>query len=116
MNDSQRIKTETVRNGVVAHLLTEKVTDYEASVLTPELMHIAENSRWRIVLDMTKVALLASAGIRVLISLETRCKKEKGKFVITGLSSELLDLIKMTRLDKLFTIAKDPKAAAESLA
>jgi anti-anti-sigma factor len=116
MSESQRIKTEVVRNGVVAYLLTEKVTDYEASVLTPELMHIAENSRWRIVLDMTKVALLASAGIRVLISLEQRCKKEKGKFIITGLSGELLDLIKITRLDKLFTISKDPKAAAESLA
>ncbi len=67
-------------------------------------------------LDMSQVAFISSAGIRVLISLQQRCVKEKGKFVITGLSGELMDLIKITRLDKLFTITKDPKTAAESLA
>lgn len=116
MADSQFVKSETVVNGVVARILVEKVSDYESTVLTNELNQVGEGARWRMVLDMSKVQLLTSAGIRVLITMHTQAAKNKGKFIIAGLSDELLDLIKMTRLDKMFSLVKDAKKGIEAIA
>ncbi len=116
MAESQFIKTETVRNGVLAKILIEKVSDYESTVLCNELNQVGEGARWRMVLDMSRVQLLTSAGIRVLITMHTAAAKNKGKFIIAGMSDELLELIKMTRLDKMFSMVKDSKKGVEAIA
>jgi anti-anti-sigma factor len=116
MAESQFIKTETVRNGVLAKILIEKVSDYESTVLCNELNQVGEGARWRMVLDMSRVQLLTSAGIRVLITMHTAAAKNKGKFIIAGMSDELMELIKMTRLDKMFSMVKDSKKGVEAIA
>lgn len=116
MAETQFVKSEVIRNGVLARVQCEKVSDYESTVLGNELHLLADSNKWRLVLDLSKVQLLTSAGIRVLIMMNTKAVQNKGKFIIAGMSDELLELIKMTRLDRMFTLIKEPKKAVDAIA
>lgn len=50
----------------------------------------------RLLLDMTKVPYMSSAGLRTLLSLYRQTTKEQGKLVLVGLSEELVDTMSVT--------------------
>lgn len=52
----------------------------------------------------------------MLVTITKRCRDGGGKLAIVGLAPALLDLIKLTKLDKFLIIAKDEAAAVEKLA
>ena len=50
----------------------------------------------RIILDMTTVAYMSSAGLRMLLSIYRHISGNKGQVILVGLSPELLDTMSMT--------------------
>lgn len=113
MSASQYIKSEPIGQVVAAQILWEKVTDRECAAVMNDLLDAARSMSWRIALDMSKVLLLASAGLGTLINLHKQCVAGGGKLVVFGLSSELKDLMKLTKLNKLLTIADSKDAAVK---
>ena len=111
MSDSQYIKTEGVGEVLVAQILWEKVTDRECTAILADLVDSARSLTWRIALDLSKVLLLTSAGLGMLINLHKQCATGGGKLVVFGLSEELGDLMKLTKLDKLLQMASSRDAA-----
>lgn len=116
MPDSSYITTDTIGAITVARLVREKFTDHEADIIKNEAVAAAESSRWRLALDMTNVTFLTSAGIGTLVVLHKACSSGKGKLAVFGLSPQLLELLKLTKLDKLFLIRPDQASAVVAVA
>ncbi len=58
----------------------------------------------QIILDMTTVAYMSSAGLRMLLSIYRHISGNKGQVILVGLSPELLDTMSMTGFLAYFTV------------
>ncbi|MEB3341002.1 anti-sigma factor antagonist [Okeania sp.] len=61
----------------------------------------------KILMDMTNVPYMSSAGLRMLLSLYRQTETQEGKVVLVGLSEELQDTMSVTGfLDFFITVEK----------
>ncbi len=105
-----------IQRGVVAKIMCPAVGQREAPIVEEELKAAAVSANNRVVLDLSSVTVLGSMGLGMLVTITKRCRDGGGKLAIIGLAPGLLDLIKLTKLDKFLIIAKDEAAAVEKLA
>jgi len=58
----------------------------------------------KIELDFTKTGLVSSAGLRVLLQAEKNVKKAEKNMIFKNVSPEVMEIFKITGVDKIFTI------------
>ncbi len=58
----------------------------------------------KVILDLSKVAYMSSAGLRMLLSVYRQISGNQGKIVLVGLSEELTDTMSMTGFLGFFTV------------
>jgi anti-sigma B factor antagonist len=63
-----------------------------------------------LVIDLTEVGYLSSAMIGKLVAVHKAAKVSKGRVAIAGLKPALLQMFKVTQLDKLFQFAPDAQS------
>jgi len=68
-----------------------------------------------VVLDFSRVSHLSSAALGLLISLQRRFARQDGRLVLAGLSSDLQEIFRITKLDRLFDIRKTVRDAVAAL-
>ncbi len=66
-----------------------------AASLTKEVLPLVE-SKSKILLDMTKVEYMSSAGLRTLLTIHRQNIAKEGKLVLVGLNEELKDTMDTT--------------------
>jgi len=101
---SAHLKCDPSGGVLVAAVLCEKISEYEANVLEPELTMLAAAHQNRLVLDMKDVQMVASVGLGMLVQLNRTLKAGGGKFVLANLSDNIKKVMKLTRLDSGLTI------------
>lgn len=69
----------------------------------------------RIVLDFSKVQFMSSSMLGKLVKVNKQCKSFKIKLKLCSVSPDILEVFKITRLDKLFDIEADAEAARKAL-
>ena len=57
------------------------------------------------ILDLTGVPYMDSAGMGVVVNGHVHCQSRGGKFVAVGVSARILELFKMTHVDKVIAMA-----------
>ena len=57
----------------------------------------------KVLVDMTKVPYMSSAGLRMLLSLYRQTEAKEGKLVLVGLSEDLQDTMSVTGFLNFFT-------------
>jgi anti-sigma B factor antagonist len=75
---------------------------------------IDEEKRDRLVLDFTKVKYLSSQAIGIILTLNKKLSGASAggdKLVLCGVGPQLLQLLKITRLDRILTIKDTQKEA-----
>jgi anti-sigma B factor antagonist len=66
----------------------------------------------RVVMDVTPVQYLSSQAIGMIVNVHRKTAAVKGgKLVLCGVSPQMLQLLKITRLDRVLKIVKDQKEA-----
>ncbi len=70
----------------------------------------------KLILDMTKVTFLSSAGLRTLLLLYRQTTAKNGKIVLVGLSDEIKDTMSMTGFMKFFASEKSLEDGLKALA
>ena len=112
------LSTEQRGPVTIAKVLWEKVSQREAEILQPEILAAAVGSgggggkpALRLVVDLSLVTLLASAGLGMLITLHKTANDSGGRLAVTGLSAPLMEVLTLTRLHKLLNISPTLDAA-----
>ena len=57
------------------------------------------------ILDLTGVPYMDSAGMGVVVNGHVHCRSRGGKFIAVGVSPRILELFKMTHVDKVIAMA-----------
>ncbi|MEB3247798.1 MAG: anti-sigma factor antagonist [Merismopediaceae bacterium] len=105
------IETTTQDKVQIISLIGEIDANTAPSVTNTVLPLIGSNSK--ILLDMTKVSYMSSAGLRTLLSLYRQITPMAGGLVLVGLSEEIQDTMTVTGFLKFF---KTSQTVAEGLA
>ncbi|MGB7160635.1 MAG: STAS domain-containing protein [Tepidisphaeraceae bacterium] len=77
---------------------------------------VDEEDRRRLILDFEKVQYLSSQAIGIVLTLNKKLSALKSsKFVLCGVGPKLLELLKITRLDRILTVKPSQKEAVKVL-
>lgn len=78
------------------------------------LQAIDKSSEERIVIDFSKVEFMSSSMLGKLVRVHKKCKEFKVKLKFCSISKDILEVFKITRLDKVFDIESDADDAIKS--
>ena len=113
MSKDRRIDIEEISGVTVVKLLETKILD-EANIeaLGQELFALVDkDGRRRMILEFSVVEYLSSAALGKLITLHKKVAAAKGKMVLCSIQKDILDVFKITQLDRILTICADLDAA-----
>jgi anti-sigma B factor antagonist len=96
------INVETVQQVSVIRLIGE--IDAATAVTVQETVLPLSVPDASLILEMTQVAYMSSAGLRMLLSVYRTISAKQGKVILVGLSSELTDTMSMTGFLSYFTV------------
>lgn len=96
------ISVETIQQVSIVRLIGEIDAATAITVQQTVLPLSLPNSN--LIIEMTKVAYMSSAGLRMLLSVYRHISGNQGKVILVGLSDELTDTMSMTGFLVYFTI------------
>lgn len=112
---TRRIEVEEVNGVTVAKFTDKKILDESNIQLIGNQLFalVDEDHRQKIVLDFSNVEYLSSAALGKLITMDKKVKSAGGKLRFCTIRADILEVFKITRLDKLFTIKENREKALE---
>lgn len=115
MSSNRRLDLDEVNDVTVARFTDKKILDESnIQIIGNQLFSLVdEDHRQKIVLDFTNVEYLSSAALGKLITMDKKVKAAGGKLRLCSIRSDILEVFKITRLDKLFTIRENREKALE---
>ncbi len=100
--------------GVTVATVSGDVDGSTAGILQEQILPLAQTGS-RILLDMSAVPYMSSAGLRMLLSLYRKATSVDGKLVLVGLSEEILDTMSITGFLDFFTTCDTVDAGMAAL-
>ena len=85
-----------------------------AALVQQRVMPLSEPG-CKLLLDMSKVSYMSSAGLRMLLSLYRQTAGKQGRIVLVGLSDELKDTMSMTGFLGYFTVQDSLESGIQSV-
>ena len=96
------INVETLQQVNVVKLVGE-IDASSAAVVQQKVLPLSVPG-CKMILDLSSVAYMSSAGLRMLLSVYRQISGNQGKIVLVGLSDELTDTMSMTGFLGFFTV------------
>lgn len=85
-----------------------RLDSYSAPRLAEILEDLTDKGRYKIVLDMSEVEFMSSAGLRILISTQKTCKKHRdGELVLSAVPDRIMKAFDLAGFTPLFTMYGD---------
>ncbi|TGE33695.1 STAS domain-containing protein [Desulfosporosinus sp. Sb-LF] len=94
----------TVNGNHATVLLKDKIYVHDASLLRDELIELIEQGVTDIRMNLSGLIYIDSSGLGTMVTIHKRTKEKNGRLVLSGAQGLPYDLIKRTRLDRVFTI------------
>ena len=89
-----------------------KVDSYTAPDLTKAIEALNIESRFKIVLDLSKLEYMSSAGFRALLIGQRNCKRfNRGEIVLAAVPKRIMDALELTGFTPLFKMYADIASA-----
>ena len=112
----RRLEVEDIGDIAVVNFVDKKILDEQnIQMIGDDLFRLVDElGRRKILLNFGNVEFLSSAALGKLITLNRKVQAVRGKLVLCGIAKEILEVFKITKLDKLFTICPDEQAALQS--
>jgi len=110
VNDMQEktiVAMEIKDSVAIGRITCPAIGEREAPIIQKEGLESAATVGHKLILDFTQVNMMGSLALGSLVTISKQCKAGGGKLALFGLNTNLSDVLKMSRLDKLLTIAKD---------
>lgn len=113
--ETTHVHAARVGRATVVRLRCETIGSYESGILANEITEALKTGPSNLVIDLSQVGMLASAGLGMLVKLNAHVQALRGRFAVCGLSEEIMEVMRITRMHKLFTIEKDLDAALKAV-
>lgn len=115
MSTNRRLDLDEKDDITIARFVDKKILDESnIQIIGNQLFALVDDDhRQKIVLDFTNVEYLSSAALGKLITMDKKVKASGGKLRLCSIRSDILEVFKITRLDKLFTIKENREKALE---
>ncbi len=112
-----KIGVEYAKNATIATLMDERVLeDIDVQALEDSIMPlIEETSGTNLVINFCDVKFLTSAVLGLLIRVSKKIYESGGQLKLCGINPQILEIFKITRLDRVFDIYEDQEKAIQSL-
>jgi len=105
---SDGVRIQTFRQSQIL----DAVTIERMTAALKELIEQATEGRF--IFDFERVTYLSSAALGMLISLQRRVATRKAQLKLAGITEEIMEVFRITKLDTVFDIYKDVASAAEA--
>lgn len=76
--------------------------------------NLVDRGRYHIVLDMSGITYISSAGLRALVALQREATKHRGSVLLAAPSERVEEVLKLAGLQQLFTTYPDTTQAVGS--
>jgi anti-anti-sigma factor len=103
---------QQTRDGITIFSLDGRIDTEGAEELEEALRAGVTEGRYKMVLDMTQVSYISSAGLRTLASVLTQNQERDGDLKLVGLNRKVLRVLRIIGFDRFFEIYEQPEAAA----
>ncbi len=112
-----KIAVEYIENATVATLTDEKILEQgDIQLLEASVMPLIEvGDGINLVLDFSNVKFLTSSVLGLLIRISKKVYESGGRLRLCGINTKILEIFKITRLDRVFEIHEDRYAAVQGL-
>jgi len=84
--------------------LSGHIATVESQLVSENLERLVSDEVAKIVVDMKNVDLITSDGLGALIRARKSSSEAGGRLVLAGVHGNILDIFRMTRLDKIFSL------------
>ena len=112
MNADQNVKFQEEKNGKVVILRIDGRIDAVTSPSTEKkILGYIKPDQNNLLLDLTKVSYMSSAGLRVIVTVAKKISESSGKLVLFSLTPFVKELLKASHLDQVFEIADSEEKA-----
>jgi len=108
--------TENFLSDRIATLaLNGRINAVTAPDLKAKLKNLVKDGYVKLIVDLTAVSFIDSSGLAALVSGFKAAKENGGTIILSGLSDQTRMVFKLTKLDTVFEIYSDSKAALDIL-
>ena len=117
MSDNKNLVVNRQGDVMVASFMHSKLLD-ETNIhaIGVELLALVDqNKGLKLIIDFNSVTYLSSAVLGKLMAIHKGISATKGHLVLCGISPNILEVFKITKLDKLFSIDTDMKNALKTI-
>jgi len=80
-----------------------------------QLTRLIADSAPRLVIDLSKLEYISSAGLRVLLLVARKIQQAQGKLAFFGLTPGVRDVFSVSGFDTIFTVRNDAAAATAAV-
>lgn len=107
--------SEIEKNIKVLRLSGRLIERNQALQMIEEVEEWTENGSVKVVIDLEKLEYMNSSGLNILITLLTKARKSGGEAIIANESDIIKNLLVITKLNHVFTIAENMENGVEIL-
>lgn len=112
---TRKIDVEEVNGVTIARFTDKKILDESnIQIIGNQLFQLIDDEhRKKLVLDFSNVEYLSSAALGKLLTLDKKVKAFQGALRLCTIRKDILEVFKITRLDKVFKIFESREKALE---
>ena len=107
-----QISSQSNDNGVTIFNLEGRVDSNGAGQMDDALQSALTDGHFKIVLEMSRVSYINSAGLRTLADVLTQCRNQGGSLKLVALSTKVERVFKIIGFDKFFDIYESIESAS----
>lgn len=111
---SKHVRIDCVGNVAVVHILEKNMNNWDFIVIgrvREDLAEIIDTGNSNLVLDLSLVECMPSGVKGMLITIHKRAKAAGGKMVMCGICPDIMESLRVMKLNLLFNIAADKESA-----
>ncbi len=92
-----------------------RIDSYTAPTLSEKLNDITAQNRYKIILDLSEVVFVSSAGLRVLIDIQKTCRKSnQGEVLLVNIPSRVYETLELAGFAPQFKFYNNVSSAVEA--
>ena len=112
----RRLEVEDIGDIAVVNFVDKKILDEQnIQMIGDDLFRLVDElGRRKVLLNFKNVEFMSSAALGKLITLHRKLQAVQGKLVLCKITKDILDVFKITKLDRILSIAADEQAGLQA--